>query len=263
MITASDGQMATKIHKSYHGERFWAKLTGTDLRSLVRPLLLYSYLIRQFSHHFLLSLAAFISIFLLVDIFEKIDRLLQADLSLGSLTAYFLLKVPLAAAQILPAAVMLAVILTFGLLARRRETIAIKCAGINMIQLMVPLVALALLFSLLLALLQLYLNPWFQQQVNILWETKVENKPARELMDLKSLWYKGDRAIFHILEFRKDTKTMINVKIYAFDQNFHLIQFLAAREAAGPANIGNSPTAWSRPFSGRGEPAPRLSGNET
>lgn len=193
--------------------------------------MLYLYISRQFVQQLTLSLSAFVSIYLLVDFFEKIDRLLRADFGLGGMIGYFLLKLPLALSQVLPAAVLLAVILTFGLLSRRRETIAIKCAGINIVQLLLPLLGLALLLSLLLGLLQLYLNPRLQWRLNQIWETQVEKKPARELMDLKSFWYKGDRAIFHIAEFQKTAKIMIDVKIYAFDRDFHLIQFIAARRA--------------------------------
>lgn len=196
-----------------------------------QPSLLFWYIGREFWRNFILTLAAFVSIYLIIDFFEKIDRLLRAQIKFGTILEYFSAKIPVAASQVLPAAVILAVIITFGLLSRHNETIAIKCAGLNVKRMLRPILLISLLLSLVLLLLNLYLNPLLTQRINIIWETKVDKKPVRELVELKYLWYKGDRAIFNISEFRKDTKAMENVKIYVFDQKFHLIQFIAAKKA--------------------------------
>jgi lipopolysaccharide export system permease protein len=201
-----------------------------------QPRLLFNYIAREFWRNFLLTLSAFVSIYLIIDFFEKIDRLLRAQLRLSTIIEYFAAKMPVAASQVLPAAVILAVIITFGLLSRHNETIAIKCAGLNVVRMLRPILLISLLLSLALLVLNLYLNPWLTQRVNIIWETKVDKKPTRELIELKYLWYKGDRAIFNISEFRKNTKMMENVKIYVFDQHFHLSQFIAAQKAQWTGN---------------------------
>jgi lipopolysaccharide export system permease protein len=202
----------------------------------LQPSLLFGYIAKEFWRNFLLTLAAFVSIYLIIDFFEKIDRLLRAQLHLGTILEYFAAKMPVAASQVLPAAVILAVIITFGLLSRHNETIAIKCAGLNVVRMLRPILLISLLLSLTLIVLNLYLNPWLTQRVNIIWETKVDKKPTRELIELKYLWYKGDRAIFNISEFLKSTKVMENVKIYVFDQQFHLSQFIAAKKAQWTGN---------------------------
>ena len=70
---------------------------------------------------------------------------------------------PVAASQVLPAAIVLAVIITFGLLSRHNETIAIKCAGLNVARMLRPILLISLLLSLVLLLLNLYVNPWLTQ----------------------------------------------------------------------------------------------------
>ncbi len=203
----------------------------TNVSDYFQPRLLMLYVAREFCRNFFLTLAAFVGIYLIIDFFEKIDRLHRAQLGFVGILEYFGAKLPLATGQVLPASVLLAVIITFGILARHNETTAIKCAGLNITILLRPILLLASVLVLFLLSLNLFLTPWLTQRVNIIWETKVDKKPARELIDLKWLWYKGDRAIFHISEFRKDTKSMENVKIYVFDQQFHLTQFIAAQRA--------------------------------
>ncbi|MBM4288675.1 MAG: LPS export ABC transporter permease LptG, partial [Deltaproteobacteria bacterium] len=195
------------------------------------PRLLFGYIAREFGRNFLLTLASFVSIYLLIDFFERIDRLLRAQMGLGTILEYFLAKLPVAASQVLPASIILGVIITFGLLSRHNETIAIRCAGLNLVRMLRPIILISLVLAVILLGMNLYLNPWLTQRANIIWETQVDKKPLRELIDLKWLWYKGDRAIFHIAEFRKDAQAMENVKIYIFDQQFHLTQFMAAQRA--------------------------------
>jgi lipopolysaccharide export system permease protein len=197
----------------------------------LQPSLLFGYITKEFCRNFLLTLAAFVGIYLVIDFFEKIDRLLRAQISLNTIVEYFTAKMLVAASQVLPAAVILAVIITFGLLSRHNETIAIKCAGLNVVRMLRPILLISLLLSLSLLMLNLYLSPRLTQRINIIWETKVDKKPTRELIELKYLWYKGDRAILNISDFRKDTKAMGNVKIYVFNHQFHLSQFIAAKKA--------------------------------
>ncbi len=207
-----------------------AKTTPHRLRLMLPPLLC-RYVALEFARNTILLLAAFVSIYLLIDFFEKIDRLLRAQAGFLAILEYFAAKVPIAAAQVLPAAIILAVILTFGLLARHNETIAIKCAGINLIRLLHPILAISLGLALLLVVLNLFVNPLLTQRLNSIWETKVDKKPLREIIELKYFWYKGDRVILNIADYRKDTKTMGDVRIYVFDPRFHLIQFVTARKA--------------------------------
>ena len=83
-----------------------------------RPKILEAYVAREFLKLTSLSLITFISLFVIVDFFEKIDRLVRAHLGLWDLLQYSLLKIPFAVGQVLPAAVLLGIMLTFGLMSR-------------------------------------------------------------------------------------------------------------------------------------------------
>lgn len=118
------------------------KETGVRF-ALCRLQLFCKYVAKEFSRNFALTLAAFVSIYLLIDFFEKIDRLVRAQIGIITIVEYFAAKIPVAAAQVLPASVILAVIITFGLLSRHNETIAVQCAGINLIRLLNPILGIA------------------------------------------------------------------------------------------------------------------------
>lgn len=196
-----------------------------------RPRLLEGYIAREYAKILLLSLGAFVSIFLVVDFFEKIDRLVKAGLGLGDFGLYVLLKFPFALEQVLPPAVMLSALLTFGLLARFNETLAVRTAGLDILCLTRPVLLLSGLAALLLAVLTLYLVPWSQAHFNDFWETRVQKNPSRSLLRLERLWYKGDGAIYNILVFHKALHTLEGVTVYFFDENFRLTRVVTAKQA--------------------------------
>lgn len=198
---------------------------------MLRSRLLEKYISREFLKIFLLSLTAFLILYLVVDFFEKIDQLVRANLGLADMGRYILLKVPIALEQVLSPAVLLGAMLTFGLLTRTRETMAIRTSGVDILQLTRPVLLLAALAAGLLLTLNLYLVPWSQGALNLFWETQVQRKPPRSLINLEHFWYKGDRAIYNILLYRKDSQTLEGVKIFRFDDKFNLVQVVAARRA--------------------------------
>jgi len=199
--------------------------------STLRARILETYIAREFLKLTGLSLFTFVSLFIIVDFFEKIDRLVQAHLGLGDLLHYLFLKLPFALGQVLPAAVLLGIMLALGLMSRSHETLAIRTSGLDILGLLRPVILLAGGVGVLLLALNLYLIPWSQGRLNLFWQTQVEKKPPRNLHNLEHFWYKGDQAIYNIVTFRQDIQTLEGVKIYLFDGQFHLVQIIAASRA--------------------------------
>jgi len=197
----------------------------------LRPHILEAYLAREFVKLMSLSLVTFVCLFVVVDFFEKIDRLVRAQLGLWDILRYLALKLPFAVGQVLPASVLLGVMLTFGLMSRSHETMAIRTSGLDILRLSRPLIILAGAVTALLLVLNLYLIPWSQGRLSTFWLTQVEKKPPRDVHNLEHFWYKGDQAIYNILMFRKDLQTLEGVKIYMFDRQFRLVQIVAAARA--------------------------------
>ncbi len=73
---------------------------------VLRSRILENYVAREFLKLMGLSLVTFVSLFIIVDFFEKIDRLVRAQLGPVALSEYLILKLPFAIGQVLPAAVL-------------------------------------------------------------------------------------------------------------------------------------------------------------
>ena len=112
--------------------------------------ILTRYLIREIIKHCCIVLAVVVTIYLAVDFFENIDDFLEAGVSIVPALWYFLFKIPFVIAQVLPIGLLLAILITFGILSKRNVLIALKSSGVSIFHLFKPVAALGFLSTLLL-----------------------------------------------------------------------------------------------------------------
>lgn len=87
------------------------------------------YLLRQNLFLLLLCLGAGIGVYLLIDIFDRVDNFLQAEVPTGIMATYFAAKIPLIISQVLPMVFLLAMVVQLGILFRNRELLALQAGG--------------------------------------------------------------------------------------------------------------------------------------
>ena len=78
----------------------------------------------------LLCLGVGTGIYLLSDLFDRLDDFLEAGLGIGAIVTYFAVKTPLIISQILPAVFLIAVVLQLSSMAARRELVALEAGGV-------------------------------------------------------------------------------------------------------------------------------------
>ena len=114
--------------------------------------ILFSYLLREYSKIFVMCFSSLMTIYLVIDFFEKVRRFLRHGVSWLDVLTYFLLKTPAIFFQIAPLAILMATLLTFGLLIRGHEITAMRSCGISLAWMTAPLIAFAVGLSLVLLL---------------------------------------------------------------------------------------------------------------
>ncbi len=105
------------------------------------------YLLWEFLAYLAMGLLAFVGIFVIVDVFEKIDTFVDASASPSLVARFYLSYVPVVVVQILPVAVLLASLLSLGRFARHHELTAMRIAGQSLFRIFQPLFLLALTLS--------------------------------------------------------------------------------------------------------------------
>jgi lipopolysaccharide export system permease protein len=97
------------------------------------------YVLSEFVAYLAMGLCAFIGIFVIVDVFEKIDVFVDAQVKPALVLRFYLSYVPVVLIEILPVAVLLASLIAFGRMARFHELTAMRTAGRSLMRIYLPI----------------------------------------------------------------------------------------------------------------------------
>lgn len=105
------------------------------------------YVLRQFVLTFFFAILAFITIYLAIDLMEKLDDFLDRNVDTPIIVKYYLFKIPDIIHLVVPIAMLLASLFTVGRLDTTHELTAIRAAGRSVRRFVIPLLFFGLLIS--------------------------------------------------------------------------------------------------------------------
>jgi lipopolysaccharide export system permease protein len=123
------------------------------------PSILDRYIARAWVDHVGLVLLAFASIFVLAEFMDLFDDIQQNAVKGKTVLHYYAFHIPQILFTVAPIAVLVGVLITLGLLARRNEITAMKSGGISIYRAAGPVLGMGVLSSLLLYGMQEYVLP--------------------------------------------------------------------------------------------------------
>ncbi len=160
------------------------------------------YLIRQFITFLGLILIGFQLIFIIVDVFENLDKFIDNKVPLKVVILYYTYTLPWFINIGLPMAVLIATVFSMGLLVKRNEWTAMKSSGISLYRIVIPF----LFVSSLVSLGSFYLD---NSLVSLGNEKKAEIK--NEYMKRKSSNSKNKQKVLKDLFFQKEKKLHLSI----------------------------------------------------
>jgi lipopolysaccharide export system permease protein len=188
------------------------------------------YLLTEFLRHLGLVLLTFILVFLLVDFLEKIDNFLEAGVRLPRVLYYYLLLIPSVVFNLAPVAVLVSVMITVGLMARRSELVALKASGVSLFTISLPFVLTALAVCLMLFGLSESVIPYTSVKTNAIWNVEVEKKQDASTGRYKNVWFKSGGMIGNFQVYDRPGQKLAGIGLYRFDPGFHLTERVEAKE---------------------------------
>lgn len=120
------------------------------------------YIIRQFLISWLFGILAFLIIFIIIDMMEKLDDFIVANAPSVVIFQYYLAYSPEIIKLMIPVAVLLAALFVVGRLSSQSELAALKASGVSMYRILAPFMIVALVIS----LLSIYVNGWLVPYAN-------------------------------------------------------------------------------------------------
>jgi lipopolysaccharide export system permease protein len=184
------------------------------------------YLIKEILKHFLIVLAAAAGIYLVVDFFENIDKFMEAGLPISRMIEFLQLKIPLITVQITPVGILMAVLITFGLMNKNNEIIALKSSGMSIYYFIRPIFVIGLFFTVFLFLLSEIVVPLTIGRANEIY--RVEVKKYTQTRSQKDIWLKSRRCIAFISYFNPRDKSISGIALNYFDDRFRLTRRIDA-----------------------------------
>ena len=154
------------------------------LRSLLHirfPLILDEYVMRAFSSNFLLVTLTFTMLFLVFTFFELIGDIIRNRTPLVTVGEYLLNLIPYILYNVTPHCVLVAVLITFGGLARSSEFTAMKAAGYSLYRVVTPVLLLSALIAVALFAFDDTLLPDANRRQEAL-HSSIKGKPAQTFL---------------------------------------------------------------------------------
>ncbi len=192
--------------------------------------LINKYIASTIVRFYALGLLAVLGMIIAIDYLTNMDEFLKAQISLWRAFQYVLLKLPFISTQLMPVILLMAILITFGLMSRHNELIILNASGISIYSLFKPVIAISMIAGLLIFLLSESVNPLTMLKANEIKYREIRKSRAIAVKQ-ENIWIKGPRSITHIALFHTSGKTAQGFTHYIFDGRFRLIRRLDAKQA--------------------------------
>lgn len=194
-------------------------------------ILLYRYILAHFIRNLGLIMASFISIYLLIDFFEKIDNFLEKGKSVELIAKFFLLNIPFIIDMMSPVCILLAGVVTLGVLNHSNELIALKACGIPLKKITRPIIGAALVCILLfLAMAQLVL-PKTIAATNHIWNREVKGKVPLGIYRNGRYYYRGHDGFYSFARPDPQKNVFNNFSYTTWNTTYETRSLIAAETA--------------------------------
>ncbi len=196
------------------------------------PLILDDMILRDFVLYLAMILSTLLILALVFTFFELFTDIVKNKVSVLLLVEYLLNLSPSLIYQMAPIAVMLAVLITFGVMQKSSELTAMKATGISLYRATFPVIVLSALFAVgLFAFDQVYI-PHTNRRQEIL-RNEIKGKPAQTYLQANRQWIVGDNnEIYYYQLFDPDANVFRGISIFEFDpKTFQLTRRISAAQA--------------------------------
>jgi len=196
------------------------------------PLILDDMILRDFVMYFAMLLAVLLILALVFTFFELFTDIVKNRVSVLVLAEYLLNLSPSLIYQMTPVAVMLSVLITFGLMQKSSELTAMKATGISLYRATLPVIVLSALFAGGLFLFDQFYIPHTNRRQEIL-RNQIKGKPAQTYLQANRQWIVGGNdEIYYYQFFDPDTDTFRGISIFEFNpKTFQLTRRISAAQA--------------------------------
>ncbi len=223
----------------FHLEGLGSKITYVDklvlkssrkLAGFRFPKVLDLYVSRGFFIYFLWSLLVCDSLFIILTLFDVLDEIIRNRISITHVIEYFVFLTPQILMFVVPISVLLAILISFGILEKHSEVTALKAGGWSLYRIAMPVFLIAGVICFNLYLLQDYVLPYANIRQDGI-RNLIKGKTARTSGGPQRQWLLGESdRIYNYAYYDPGQNLFIGLNV--FEVNLKTLKILRRFHAA-------------------------------
>jgi lipopolysaccharide export system permease protein len=175
------------------------------------------YLVRALLLRIGAACGAFLTVSVIVDLFERLDTFIDHDVAWLTILHYYVATLPNLFVLILPVACLIAALFALGGMARRNELIAMTASGISLYRILVPVWIAGALLSVAGLGFTVKLVPWGNHVSTVIYDHEIKGRPRISGSIRRDLNYLGADGRFYLIRrFDGDAGNMDDVVVQQF-----------------------------------------------
>ena len=213
-------------------QRFESRSERGGRRWVILPQIIDTYVLSTFLFYFGLLLLTCILLTEVFTFFELLGDIVKNHISMARVLTYLYFLIPKFIYDFTPVSVLVAVLVTFGILSKNNEVTAFKACGVSVFRLVAPvLVASAVLSGALFAFDYYYVPDANRKQDAI--RNEIKGNAAQSFLrpDRKYIFGQGSR-IYYYRYFEPADSVMLDVNVYEIDPRRFQLQHVITAERA-------------------------------
>lgn len=219
------------------------------------PQLLDRLVLADLTRFFLFILAGFSTLFLIITLFQLLDNITRNNTEWSVVANYLLFLLPLIANNVTPLAALVAVMITFGVLQKTSQVVALKASGQSIYRMAMPVVFASLLLSAAVFFNQDYVLPFTNsRQNNLRYLIRKGQEPPQTFYQSSNQWIFGlDSRIYNYNYFDANTNSFLRLHVIDLSRKpFSISRRLYAKRAKWDAQAQEwvLENGWERRFDG-------------
>ncbi len=194
--------------------------------------ILFRYMLREYVKVFTMCFAGLMSVYLVVDFFEKVRRFIRYDAEASDIMLYFIFMTPSITFQMAPLAVLMATLLTLGVFSKSHEITAMRSCGVSLYRMALPFLFFSLGVALVLFLFSAVVIPLSTTQAEYVKTAFIEKKDGPPTFKADRPWLQiGNQTLMNFDMVDPGGATLRGISLYHLGPDFKLNGITEAQEA--------------------------------
>jgi LPS export ABC transporter permease LptF len=196
------------------------------------PTILDRYVFRTFATVFALTVLSGVAIYIVADLTGKADEIFQNQVPASTIFTYYKYSSLQIFYEIAPILVLMATLITFSLLSKTNEVMALKALGVSLYRIALPAIVLAAGVTAFCMFLESKVLPAANQKVARLEDQIKGRETTRTYRRADRQWLFGqDRFIYNYIHYDEGTQALQRLQVFEFDEQHRLSRRLVADRA--------------------------------